>query len=64
MTPTTTTILRDAFPTPEAALAFARTALEQAASGGVTVQILAGSSAWPDKSRRYRVTATVEAAGE
>ena len=54
-----TTIERRAFPTIEDALDCARQALDQAGSGGVTVQILGGSNRWPDPARRYRVTTCV-----
>lgn len=57
---TKTVTSRDAFPTPDAALDYARAALDRAGEGGVTVQILAGSSHWPDPARRYRVVASYQ----
>ncbi len=54
-----TDIRRDAFPTIDQALECARAALDQAATGGVTVQIQGGSSRWPDPATRFRVTTSV-----
>lgn len=62
MTATTTTIHRSAFGTLAEALAYVQGLVDNG-TGGSTVQILVGSSDWPDPPRRYRVTLSVQAAG-
>lgn len=58
----TTTIHRSAFGTLAQALAYVQE-LADNGTGGSTVQILVGSSDWPDPARRYRVTLSVESEG-
>jgi len=55
---TTTTVHRAAFPSLDEALTFVRDRVDGV--GGSTVQLLVGSSAWPDPARRFRVTVSVE----
>jgi len=57
-TETTTTVHRAAFSSLDEALAFVRDRVDGV--GGSTVQLLVGSSAWPDPARRFRVTVSVE----
>ena len=57
----TTTITREAFATLTAALDAVQTAANQA--GAVRVELLIGSSRWPDPPRRFRVIATVDSDG-
>lgn len=58
----TTTIHRSAFGTLAEAVAYVQK-LADNGTGGATVQILVGSSDWPDPGRRYRVTLSVESEG-
>ena len=55
---TTTTIHRGAFPTLDEAFEFIRDRV--GGVGGTTVQIMVGSSKWPDPSRRFRATVAVD----
>jgi len=55
---TTTTVHRAAFPSLDEALAFVRDRVD--AVGGSTVQLLVGSSSWPDPARRFRVAVSVQ----
>lgn len=62
MTATTTTIHRSAFGTLAQALTYVQELVDNG-TGGATIQILAGSSDWPDPPRRYRVTLSIQSAG-
>lgn len=57
---TTTIIHRQAFGTLDDALAYVRNQVGDGGIGGASVQIMVGSSGWPDPTRRYRVTVTVD----
>lgn len=59
----TTTITREAFSTLTAAMDCVYTAANRASTGGVKVELLVGSSQWPDPARRFRVVTTVDSDG-
>lgn len=59
----TTTVTREAFSTLTAALDCVRTAADRAGTSGVKVELLVGSSQWPDPARRFRVVTTVDSDG-
>jgi hypothetical protein len=56
-----TIVRRGAFGSIDDALAFVRGELHNSGIGGATVQIMAGSSRWPDPGRRYRVAVSRDA---
>lgn len=51
-------VLRRSYPTLIEALAFISATADAAPAAPFTVQLLGGSAAFPDRTRRYRVTIT------